>query len=71
MTGAFGVPPEEQLRDTTAQTFRTSQQSGGLTKYCDDSKAARAPVSPAFHTHWREVMKFENVSQESGGSLCD
>ena len=66
MTEACGVPPEEQLRDTTAQTFRTSQQSGGLTKYWDDSKVARATVSPISHTHRREDTKFENAgNQES------
>ena len=69
MTAACGVPPEEQLRGTTTQTFRTSQQSGGLTKYCDDSKAARAPVSPISHTHRREGTKFENGNQESIQSI--
>jgi hypothetical protein len=70
MTGACGVPPEEQLRGTTTQTFRTSQQSGGLTKYCDDSNAARTPVSPISHTHRREGTKFENAEhQESVQSI--
>jgi hypothetical protein len=53
-----------------AQHFRGRKTSGRLTKSWDDPKTARATVSPTFHTHRREVMKFENVSsQKSGRSI--
>jgi hypothetical protein len=31
---------------------------------CGKPKTARATVSPTLHAHWREVMKFENVSSQ-------
>jgi hypothetical protein len=56
--------------ETTGPTLQSSKTSSGLTKFWDDSKTARATVSPTFHTHWRDVMKFENVgSQKLGRSI--
>ncbi len=68
--GACGVPRSQRFRETTGRTFQSLKTSGGLTKSWNDPKTARATVSPAFHTHWREVTKFENVtSQQSGRSI--
>ena len=54
--GACGVPRSERLRDTTGTTFQSSKTSGGLTTSWDDSKTARAIVSPIFHTHTGERL---------------
>ena len=68
--GACGAPRSQRLRDTTGPTLQSSKTSSGLTKSWDDPKTAGATVSPTFHTYWREVMKFENVSsQKSGRSI--
>jgi hypothetical protein len=68
--GACGVPRSQQLRETTGLTLQSSKTNGGLTTSLGDPKTVRATLSPTFHTHWREVMKFENVSsQESGRSI--
>jgi hypothetical protein len=32
------------------------------------AKRARATFSPTFHTHWREVMRFEKVGSQKSGS---
>jgi len=59
------------ITETTGPTLQSSKPSGGLPKSRDDPKTAGPTVSPTFHRHWREVMKFENISsQKSGCSIA-
>src|ERR1700686_1000345 len=62
--GACGVPPSQRLPETTGPTLQSSKTSGGLTESWDDPTTAKAPVSPTFHTNWRENTQFENVSSQ-------
>src|SRR5215813_14625539 len=54
---ACGVPPAEQLRDTTGQTFRIAQQSDGLTTSWGDLETTERAFSPTFHTHTGERLR--------------